>query len=87
MSVVFIPESSKNAVLLQFYWCQFHQHFTIKFLADIFVPKNFKPKTQLCKFWRQKISPKCARKMLMKSTPALPTMKSIFKIFQPFFRL
>jgi len=28
------------------------------FLADILAPKNFKPKTQLCYFWHQNISPK-----------------------------
>jgi len=44
--------------------CQFHQHFTRAFLAD----KNFKPKTQLCNFWRKNIGAKCARKMLIKST-------------------
>jgi len=35
------------------YRCQFHQHFTCTFFADILAPKNFKPKTQLCDFWRQ----------------------------------
>jgi len=39
------------------------------FFANIFLPKNFKPKTQLCNFWCQNIGAKCARKMLMKSTP------------------
>ncbi len=33
--------------------CQFHQHFTLAFFANILVAKNFKPKTQLCNFWRQ----------------------------------
>ncbi len=48
--------------------CQFHQHFTRAFCANILGPKNFKLKTQLCNFWRQNISAKCSRKMLMKST-------------------
>jgi len=39
------------------------------FCADILAPKNFKPKTQLCNFWRQNSSEKSARKMLMKLTP------------------
>ncbi len=32
----------------------------------ILAPKNFKPKTQLCNFWRQNISAKWVPKMLMK---------------------
>jgi len=51
-------------------WCQFHQHFTRTFFADVFAAKIFKPKTQLCNFWSQNISAKSARKMLMKSTPS-----------------
>jgi hypothetical protein len=51
------------------YWCQFHQHFTRAFLANILVPKNFKPKTQLCNFWCQNIGAKCACKIWMKLTP------------------
>jgi len=39
------------------------------FFADILVPKYFKPKTQLCNFWRQNICTKCVLKMLMKLTP------------------
>jgi len=39
------------------------------FFADILVPKKFKPKTQLCNFWRQNIGAKCTSKMLMKLTP------------------
>jgi len=42
---------------------QFYQHFTSAFA------KKFKPKTQLCNFWRQNIGARCARKMLMKLTP------------------
>jgi hypothetical protein len=38
------------------------------FFADILVPKNFKPKTQLCNFWRQNFVQKRVRKMLMKWT-------------------
>jgi len=52
------------------YWCQFHQHFTCAFFANIFAPKNFKPETQLCNFLPQNMGAKCPRKMLMKSTPA-----------------
>jgi len=30
--------------------CQIHQHFKRAFFDDILVPKNFKPKTQICNF-------------------------------------
>jgi len=35
---------------------QFRQHFKGAFCADILVPKNYKPKTQLFNFWCQKIT-------------------------------
>jgi hypothetical protein len=47
------------------------------FCANIFVPKNFKPKTQLCSFWHQNTGAKCARIMLMKSTPGQTTQTFI----------
>jgi hypothetical protein len=37
--------------------------FYSSFFAHILVPKNFKPKTQLCNFGRQNIGAKCGRKM------------------------
>jgi hypothetical protein len=52
-----------------FSYSQFHQHFTSSFCANILAPKNFKPKTQLCNFWRQNIGKKSSSKMLMKLTP------------------
>ncbi len=50
---------------------QFHQHFTSTLFANILAPKNFKPKTQPCNFWRQNIGKKLALKMLMKLTQDL----------------
>jgi len=41
----------------------------VRFFANILASKNFKPKTQLCNFWRQNIGAKCVHKMLMKLTP------------------
>jgi len=52
------------------YLCQFHQHFMRPFSANILAQKKFKPKTQLCNFWRQNIGTKCECNMLMKLTPA-----------------
>jgi len=43
--------------------CQFHQHFMRVFFADILSPKNFKPKTQLCNFWRQNFVGKTLMKL------------------------
>ncbi len=39
-----------------------------RFFAQIFAPKNFKPKTELYNFWRQNLVQKCAHKMLIKLT-------------------
>jgi len=50
--------------------CQFHQHFMCTFFANIFAPKNFKHKTQLCNFLHQNIGKKFAQKKLMKLIPA-----------------
>jgi len=51
--------------------CQFHQHFTHAFCANIFVPKIFKPKTQLCHFLGRNFGPKHTCKMLLKLTPGV----------------
>jgi len=53
--------------------CQFHLHFPRAIFANILAQKNFKPKTQLCNFWRKNIgakilAQKCMCKMLMKLT-------------------
>jgi hypothetical protein len=45
----------------------FYKHF----FANILAPKNFKPQKQLCNFWLQNMSTKCAPKMLMKLTPGV----------------
>jgi len=49
-------------------WCQFHQHYTRAFCADIFAPKNVKPKTQVVIFGAKILYKKRAGKTLMKLT-------------------
>jgi len=51
--------------------CQFHQHFTSTFCANIFAPKKFKAKTYLKKLRKVLLYKKFAHKMLMKLTPAV----------------
>jgi hypothetical protein len=55
------------------------------FCADILVPKNFNPKTQLCNFWRQNMGAKCECKMLMKLKPGgssrHPSFESLWHLF------
>jgi len=57
--------------------------FYVRFFADILVPKKLKPKTQLCNFWRQNNGGKCARKMLIKSTPAVSFINNLRASFAP----
>jgi len=61
--------------------CQFHQHFTCTFFADILAPKKFKPKTQLCNFWRKNIGATWARKMLMKLTTGVNFINILLEPF------
>jgi len=44
------PDSTKDVEKTN---SQFHQRFTRAFFVGNFGTKNFKPKTQLCNFWRQ----------------------------------
>jgi len=45
--------NSPRAKIVVHSWRKFHQHFFSSFFTAVLAPKNFKPKTQLCNFWRQ----------------------------------
>jgi len=67
------PKSIKRESSHQYLFALLGSACIKSFLYEILVPKNFKPKIQLCNFWRQNFVLKtCARKSLMKLTPGIP---------------